>query len=166
MARIVKVKNDNGKEIKFYLNENDVGRGARGNPKRTDVQLVQFFLAEFYRVHPGLFTRLGKTKTPGSTVDIDGVFGRQTIDGIWVFQDFQKQGRIPILVDGRVTAPAGRNVVVPGLRTTMYTIYRLNDWFFRHGDNMKFNEELYMHPVILARAPALASELAQDDLYS
>jgi hypothetical protein len=143
--------------VTYYLNDTSVGAGGN-NRDRADVQLVQFFLRQFYLSHPDLFVGLPQTKIPGVSVDIDGKVGGQTIEGIRAFQNYKKNIGNPMFVDGRVSIALGRMIQGTG---NIYTIYSLNDDFFFLKDTYnQWMGKLHIHPDIVAKAPELQAELA------
>ena len=138
----------------FTLNETPIGRGQT-NRKRSDVQLVQFFLHQFYLKNPALFAQLPPTKSKVGVIKIDGEYGKQTEAGILVFQkDVQKRGS-RIKVDGIVN-------VANGVRSTsgnQFTIMFLNLFFMTLGDGKEHHGKLENHPLVFSFAPELAGEL-------
>src|SRR5215212_3393825 len=86
----------------FTINETKIGANG-DNQKRSDIQLVQFFLKKFYGRHSELFRLLPKApKSPGQFA-IDGIVGEQTITGIRLFQEHQSRGGNPLVKDGLVS---------------------------------------------------------------
>ena len=147
---------DTGELGVFALNETTVGmRGS--NNKRSDIQLVQFFLRQFYKSHPELFVLLPKTKSPSTLITIDGDCGGQTKTGILVFQRQRRQVGGTIAVDGIVNVA---HSLMSSISKTGYTIHHLNQWFNDFADGKEFNGNLENHPEIIAFAPELQAELA------
>jgi hypothetical protein len=158
MARKEDMNNisDTGEYGVFALNETSVGmRGS--NNKRSDIQLVQFFLRQFYKSHPELFVMLPKTKSPSTLITIDGDCGGQTKTGILVFQRERRQFGAMIAVDGLVNVALS---FVSSISRTGYTIHHLNRWFNVFADGNDYNGNLENHPEIIAFAPELQAELA------
>jgi hypothetical protein len=148
-----------GTDFYYYMNETSVGQGGQ-NKRRSDIQLVQFFLNQFYIGHPELFKLLPSTGSGAASVDIDGQVGLQTIEGIRQFQINRNVADRPAVVDGKVSVAQGD--VIPGTNTE-YTIHRLNLWFFTAPGNRESNAQwkgnLHSHPAI-AGASELQAELA------
>lgn len=141
----------------FTLNETSVGRNAN-NKKRSDVQLVQFFLHQFYSNHPEMFDgRVPRTKNGVPAIKIDGICGKQTELGILQFQKYYAEDAIPITVDGQVNIARSISSQING---NVYTILYLNDWFKHNGSGKEFHGNLENHPVIKQFAPELQAELA------
>lgn len=136
----------------FTLNETTVGMGG-SNYKRSDVQLVQFFLRQFYKAHPELFVLLPKTSKGGSTISIDGYYGGQTGKGIYYFQKHLKNNGSTVKVDGLVDIARG---TVSSISNTIYTIHYLNGWFQKWVDESGNVEK---HPDCIKYAPELQAEL-------
>lgn len=152
MARKEFMDEENGV---FTLNETTVGKGGN-NRKRSDVQLVQFFLQQFYFAHPELFVLLPKTRTGSFAIKIDGICGKQTEMGIRLFQEFQRS-QTPTAVDGLVNVAHSLTSSITG---TFYTIHLLNHWFTKFGGGGKeLNGNLENHPDIRIFAPELHTEL-------
>lgn len=138
----------------FTLNDTPIGKGQT-NRKRSDVQLVQFFLHQFYLKNPALFAQLPPTKNKVGVIKIDGVYGRQTEAGILVFQkDVQKRGST-IKADGVVNV--ANNVRSPS--GNQFTIMFLNLFFMSRGEGKEHHGKLENHPLIFSFAPELAGEL-------
>jgi len=139
------------------INETSVGAGGN-NKRRSDVQLVQFFLRQFYKSHPQLFAKLPKTSKPDGFVKIDGSFGPQTQGAISTFQTHERSQGLPIATDGLVDVPRG---VISSISQTVYTIIVLNSLynFLEARENGGFVTKIEDHPDILAFAPELRSEL-------
>lgn len=140
----------------FTLNETSVGTNGN-NRKRSDVQLVQFFLMHFYFEHPELFALLPKTSTGGSIIKVDGICGRQTQMGIWHYQNYVARDGFPIIVDGLVSVARGVTSPISG---EIYTIHNINNWFRLHGSGKEFHGSLENHPNVKQLAPELQAELA------
>ena len=141
----------------FSINETSVGIGGN-NRKRTDVQLIQFFLMQFYFEHEEMFDgRVPKTKQGSPIIKIDGICGRQTEMGIWHHQQYITRSGFPIRVDGLVSV--ARAVVSP-FGGEVYTIHSLNNWFRLNANGKEFHGKLEDHPNIIQFAPELRSELA------
>jgi hypothetical protein len=141
----------------FTLNETSVGR-AGNNRKRSDVQLVQFFLQQFYFEHREMFDgRVPRTKNGVPEIKIDGICGRQTELGILNFQKYHSGDGVPIIVDGLVNISRTFSSEITGMP---YTIGFLNNWFRRFGNGNQFHGNLENHPVIIQFAPELQAELA------
>lgn len=151
MARKQYVSDDQGEAI-FTFNETSVGMNGN-NRKRTDVQLIQFFLRQFYKAHPELFVLLPKTSKGGSMILIDGFYGGQTGKGIWYFQKHHKNKGFSIQVDGLVNV--GKEAE-SSISQTVYTINYLNSWFMKWSDPTGNVEK---HPDCIAYAPELQAEL-------
>lgn len=146
---------DNVVMQRFTMNSTDIGENQL-NRNKVDVELIQFFLWEFYSVNTPLFSLLPVvSRTPG--IEIDGICGRQTKSGIYNFQKYYRLRGNPILADGVVD-------VTKNLRTSgnpaIYTIWRLNEWFFANGTGtLSEKEDLLTHPVVRRRARHLIAEL-------
>ena len=154
------VKDDKLGDSIFILNETSVGAGG-DNRKRSDVQLIQFFLRHFFIPRPGLFAKLPKPrKTAPPVVAIDGNFGPQTAAGIIEFQKFMRDSaKLPTRVDGIVDVATG---FVSKISRTHYTIHSFNVFFFNENsaNNPDILNNLEKHPDIVAFAPELQAELA------
>jgi len=152
MARKELMEQPNGV---FTLNETSVGKGGN-NRKRSDIQLIQFFLKQFYDQNPALFALLPPTKKRHSVVVIDGVYGSQTEAAILLFQKDVKARGSSVKVDGLVD-------VATGLRSvnskTQFTIMFLNFFFMTRGEGKEHHGKLENHPEVFAFAPELAGEL-------
>ncbi len=144
----------------FTLNETTVGKGGY-NRKRSDVQLIQFFLRRFYTHHPELFVLLPKTKTGANFIIIDGSYGGQTEKGILLFQKNRKSDEPLIATDGLVNVA---HSVMSSISNTHYTIHFLNGWFMRHAEGREHHGSLENHWDLLAYAPELHYELATASL--
>lgn len=138
----------------FTLNETAIGRGQT-NRKRSDVQLIQFFLHQFFLKNPSLFAQLPPTRNKVGVIKIDGEYGKQTEAGILVFQqDVQKRGS-RIKVDGVVN-------IATNTRSTsgnQFTIIFMNFFFMTLGDGKEHHGKLENHPLVFSFAPELAGEL-------
>jgi peptidoglycan hydrolase-like protein with peptidoglycan-binding domain len=139
------------------INETSVGAGGN-NKRRSDVQLVQFFLRQFYKSHRSLFEKLPPTKNPDGFVKIDGSFGPQTQGAISTFQNHEKSLGLPIATDGLVDVPKG---MISSISGTVYTIVVLNSLynFLEARSTGGFVTNIQDHPDIVAFAPELRSEL-------
>lgn len=139
------------------INETSVGAGGN-NKRRSDVQLVQFFLRQFYKKHPELFKKLPKTKNPDGFVKIDGSVGPQTQSAITNFQIFQRNKGAIVATDGLVNVPKG---AVSSISGTIYTIVALNSLYnFNEAENNGgFVTKIEDHPDLVTFAPELRSEL-------
>jgi hypothetical protein len=151
MARKELMNSPNGV---FALNETPIGRGE-SNQKRSDVQLIQFFLHEFFKKNPELFALLPKTKSGGSVIKIDGKYGKQTEGGILLFQKHTKKLGSKIKDDGVVNVATG----VRSVNGNQFTIIFLNLFFKTLGDGKEHHGKLENHPTVFAFAPELAGEL-------
>lgn len=140
----------------FALNETRIGRYG-DNKKRSDIQLVQFFLKQFYQRHPELFALLPQTKSKAATIVIDGKYGKQTEMGITFFQKYVRKNGVPIKVDGLVNV--AHSLTGP-VSNTVYTIHRLNLYFKHNGEGKEHHGKLENHPDIIYYAPELSNELA------
>ena len=136
------------------LNETPVGKNV-DNRKKSDVQLVQFFLHQFFLKKPELFRKLPPTKRRQQVIVIDGAFGKQTAAGITVFQEELKQLGVPIKADGLVSVMTGTR----SARGNPFTISFLNSFFTTFGNDKEFKNNLENHPLIFSAAPELAAEL-------
>ena len=143
---------DAADEAIFTLNETSVGMNGN-NRKRTDVQLIQFYLRQFYKAHPELFALLPKTSKGGNMISIDGYYGGQTGKGIWYFQKHIREKGFSIVVDGLVNVANGGE---SSISHTIYTINYLNSWFLKWSDPTGNVER---HPDCIAFAPELQAEL-------
>ncbi len=138
----------------FWINETKVGQNQFGG-KKSDVELVQFFLKQFFLQHPELFKKLPKTRTNASFILIDGVVGDQTIEGIRSFQTFQKGGDPKQVADGVVSVPPFGHTGI--LHAGMHTILKLNLWI---GAKTNIDtSHLERHLDILMFAPNLLREM-------
>jgi peptidoglycan hydrolase-like protein with peptidoglycan-binding domain len=139
------------------INETSVGAGGN-NKRRSDVQLVQFFLRQFYKSHPEQFKKLPKTKNPDGFVKIDGSFGPQTQGAISTFQNLEKSKGLPIATDGLVDVPKG---IISSISGTLYTIIALNSLynFLEARSTGGFVTKIEDHPDIVTFAPELRAEL-------
>jgi hypothetical protein len=160
MARRIEIKNPNLPAIKtlYTVNDTPIGTGKNvTNTRAADVQLVQFFLSQFFAQNPQLYKQLAPTKS-GKFL-IDGDCGAQTKSGIWVYQTWEQKRGKPIHPDGVVspptqyTSPSGRNT---------YTILLLNEWY---GDNYgyEYYGKLENHPD-LRDAAALRADLGKSSV--
>jgi hypothetical protein len=141
----------------FTLNETSVGRGGN-NRKRSDVQLIQFFLMEFYFEHMEFFDgRVPRTKNGTPGIKIDGICGRQTELGIFHFQKAFADAGFPITVDGQVNVA---RTITSQINSNMYTIMHINNWFRLEGNGKQFHGNLENHPDLIQFAPELQAELA------
>ncbi len=145
----------------FSLNETSVGRNGN-NRKRSDVQLTQFFLKNFYELHPELFVKLPKTPSRANTIKIDGVCGSQTIAAIEEFQRFVVKSRLSSRIDGVVNVATTANL--SPLSHTTYTIFHLNSTFANRGRGREFHNHLEDHPDIISSAPELQAELKRAEV--
>ncbi len=143
----------------FVLNETIIGKGG-DNRKFSDVQLIQFFLRQFFIPRPQLFAKLPKPRRTATPVlTIDGKFGPQTATGIVEFQKFVRDaGQGTIKVDGLVNVATGFR---SSISKTIYTIMHLNLFFFNDNNNgdPNFSKKIENHPDIIAFAPELRAEL-------
>ena len=139
----------------FWLNETRVGQNER-HSKNSDVELVQFFLKQFFLEHPKLFIDLQKQINSNARVFlIDGKVGPQTVGGIRIFQNFQKGGDKRQARDGVVSvSPPGQTGI---LHAGMLTILKLNLWIEQKTNIDVLNLE--KHPDILLFAPNLLKEM-------
>jgi hypothetical protein len=144
------------------LNETAVGKNGN-NRRKSDIQLVQFFLHQFFLKNPELFRKLPPTKRKQSVIIIDGQFGKQTEAGIKVFQEELVRLGVPVKTDGLVSVMTGRR----SSRGNPFTINFLNSFFKTFGEGNEFSNNLENHPLIFSSAPELAAELfisqARDD---
>ncbi len=138
----------------FTLNETTVGKNGN-NQRRSDVQLVQFFLRQFYMKHPDLFVLLPKTRIPSNFIIIDGKNGKQTEEGIKLFQTFQRNSGVPVIIDGKVSVPNADTTPT----NDFFTILVLNGFFRRFGEGKEHHGNLENHPDVIAFAPELLGEL-------
>src|SRR5262245_18659567 len=113
MATLIIVTAD-GTDWYYYTNETSVGSGG-DNRRRSDIQLVQFFLYHFSLGHPELFKQLPKPGSGSATVDIDGAVGRQTVAAIRSFQTYENSANQPAVIDGKVSVSRGE--YIPGTHT-------------------------------------------------
>jgi hypothetical protein len=126
----------------YYTPETPVGtRKNITNKKKADVQLVQFFLSQFYTGNPDLYRKLPPTKS-GKFL-IDGDCGPQTKQGIWVFQTWAQKNRYPIYPDGAID-PATQYASPTGRYS--YSIIILNDWWVENGTGREYLLTLENHP--------------------
>lgn len=139
----------------FTLNETSVGKRGN-NKKRSDVQLIQFFLRQFYKAHPELFILLPKTKSNSNLIIIDGDCGGQTKAGILHFQK-DRSIDAKIKVDSLVDVA---HSLISSISKTTYTIHHLNHWFQLHAEGKEHHGNLENHPDVIAYAPELHAELA------
>jgi hypothetical protein len=139
----------------FTMNNSDIGEN-RTNRNKADVELIQFFLWEFYSRNGHLFSLLPRvSRTPG--IEIDGICGRQTKSGIYNFQKHHRLLGNPIRTDGVVDVT--KNLHTSG-NPAIYTIWWLNKWFFANGTGtISEKEDLRTHPVVARRARHLIAEL-------
>lgn len=153
MARKERV--DSGAVI--ILNETVVGVG--GTSRRSDIQLVQFFLRQFFLKQPELFRKLPKSrKNASALVTIDGKFGPQTAAGIVEFQKAVRARGNPIHVDGIVNVAHSVN---SSITNTQYTILFLNLFFSKFIATPEAVLDVENHPDVMAFAPELRSELSR-----
>lgn len=155
-------KNLADKEVKgnfiWEITTNDISVGLGGNNyRRSDVQLVQFFLKQFYDKHPEIFGKLPKSSA--NKFMIDGICGSQTTSGIRYFQHYQKEGNMSIAADGLVDV-CNNQSPFSTISHTVYTILHLNGWFQKNGEGREHNAHLETHPDIVRYAPELRAELA------
>ena len=156
MARRIEIKVPHLPATKtlYTVNDTPIGTGKKLNNQRTaDVQLVQFFLSQFYAKHPELFRQLAPTKN--GRFLIDGDCGAQTKSGIWVYQTWEQKRGKQIHPDGVIDPPNA--YVSPSGRNT-YTILLLNEWFLDNGTGTEHFSKLENHPD-LRGATALRAEL-------
>lgn len=144
---------DSAESLFFTVNETSVGKGGN-NTRRADVQLVQFFLKQFFAKNPELFKRLPVNHTGGFA--IDGICGGQTNTGILLFQQKMHAEKWAIGIDGLVDVPKG---LTSSISRRHYTICWLNKWFKDNGEGTEHYETLENHPDIKASAPELRTEL-------
>lgn len=160
MARKEDMTNSNYGGYKFgvfVVNETSVGKDGQ-NSKRSDVQLVQFFLGDFFIIYPGLAAGLPTAKDKRRPVALDGKYGQQTEKAILIFQQWaQAQGKT-VKADGLVSVPRG---VTSPISQNSYTILLLNAWFQKHGKDKADHGELETNLAITALAPELSRELAR-----
>lgn len=138
----------------FALNETTVGKNGQ-NRRRSDIQLVQFFLHQFFLKNPDLFRKLPPTKKRNSVIVIDGEFGKQTAAGIVVFQQDAARRGIKVKPDGLVNVATGNKSAAGN----NFTIMLMNFFFVEFGEGKEHHGNLQNHPLIFAHAPELAGEL-------
>lgn len=156
-TKVLADKNMDGSEM-LEITINDISIGLGGNNyRRADVQLVQFFLKQFYDKHPEIFSKLPRSSA-GRFV-IDGICGGQTTSGIRQFQKSQRDNGALIAVDGLVDV-CSSDSPVSSISRTVYTILHLNGWFQKFGEGREHCANLEKHPDILEYAPELQAELA------
>lgn len=144
--------NSGGQEDYGVFTLNEITVGAYGNNrKRSDVQLIQFFLQQFFFNHIELFDVVPRTKNGAPVIKIDGVCGPQTIAAI---RTFQKNREVP--ADGLVSV-VNRFI---NLQHQHYTILLLNNYFRLHGNGKEFHGQLEKHPNVIDFAPELQAELS------
>jgi hypothetical protein len=163
VALQINTNNEDGTDLYTYLNETSVGQGG-DNRRRSDIQLVQFFLDQFYIENQQLFRLLPQTRPVAVSIDFDGKVGRQTIEGIRLFQRNWCPSSPIMIADGKVSVPSTSYFGVPGTTTLVYTIFFMNVWFFSisesAGGNAQWKGNLRNHPMIKTCAPELQAELA------
>ena len=137
----------------FTLNAISVGKNGN-NTRRSDVQLVQFFLKKFYEQQPYLRQVSGL-----SGIKIDGIAGEKTAKGIWWFQHANSGIGNSIKVDGLVSVMLGNGI--SSISSTVYTILHLNRYFQMQGDGKEHHRNLEKHPDIIENAPELVAELSK-----
>lgn len=139
-----------GNGVKAYTVETAVGAG-QSNQKRSDVELVQFFLYQFFLdpIHRSLTP---KTAAGTTNFKIDGIAGNQTIQGIRIFQDRMKKFGQGSIVDGIVNIPLGESQH----RNTMWS---LNAWCYSWGKDKERFGEIENLPEVIAYAPHLRTDL-------
>jgi hypothetical protein len=140
----------------FTINETRVGVGGDNN-KRSDIQLIQFFLRKFFGRHPELFRRLPRTSNSPGQVAIDGLVGAQTKTGILLFQQHEGRAGSGLVQDGLVSV--AQSFVSP-ISQKRFTIILLNLWFEQHSGEAEFLTKLESHPDIIRFAPELQAELS------
>lgn len=144
--------------VPFLVTVNDTQIGDRrglSNSRRADVQLIQFFLSQFFAANPKLFKQLPPTKS--GRFLIDGDCGPQTKNGIWVFQTYEHRRGTAIHPDG-VVDPATPSTTENDPRSA--TILALNQWYFQNGGAKFFYARIQEHPDVRKFAPELRAELA------
>jgi hypothetical protein len=144
MARRIEFKVPHFEAVKslYYVTDTRIGTGKNvTNTRKADVQLVQFFLSQFYAGNPDLYRQLPPTKS-GKFL-IDGDCGAQTKAGIWVFQTWAQKNRYPIYPDG-VIDPATQYASPSGRYS--YAIIVLNDWWMENGTGREHITKLENHP--------------------
>ena len=155
MAHVMKVD----EEVQFYyFNATPVGSGA-DNKNLADVQLVRFFLREFFLHHPDLFKLVPKLTKDTGTIAIDGKVGGQTIKAIEMFQRHYPRF---LILDGRVSVAVSK--YVPETNNEKgFTIVALNQWFFGRNGNARWNGRLRQHPLIRS-APILLHQITYGEV--
>lgn len=135
----------------------DTPIGARQNNRRlADVELVQFFLKQFFD------DPIHKADTPPTRkgikkILIDGIVGSQTIKAITYFQKYQFNR----VIDGIVSVPI---INASFVGTRMETMWKLNHWFANNSplkDSFPNLEKLLVND---NSAPHLLAELVANDL--
>lgn len=139
----------------FSVNETSVGKGGQ-NSRRSDIQLVQFFLRDFLTVHPELIGDLPTTKNGLRPVSIDGRYGKQTEKAILIFQKWIQSQGMPIKTDGLVSVAHSMLSPISGAG---YTIMHLNVWFQKYGKDKEYHGRLEHNHEINAYAPELNTDL-------
>ena len=141
----------------YTVNDTQIGdRKGLSNARKADVQLIQFFLKQFFARNPRLFAQLPRTKS-GKFL-IDGDCGAQTRSGIWVYQTYEQKRGNGVYPDG-VVDPATSYANPNSIHS--YTILLLNDWFAQNVDvDFTYYGSLENHPDIRRDAPELRKELA------
>jgi hypothetical protein len=147
-------------EIKFPVGTPKI-RGDNTNSNRACIQLVQFFLRDFYDTHPQLRKKL--QGAPGRFL-LDGKVGPQTVSGIAVFQQHSRSTKVEtvnVINDARVSVPIG--ATVPGTEFR-WTIHALNLFFAAQTKNAATFASLFLNPAISTEAPELSAELTKAEL--
>jgi hypothetical protein len=132
--------------------------GDTTNSNQACIQLVQFFLRDFFKTHPTLARRL--PGPPGRFL-IDGKAGPQTITGIGLFQQHCRTTQVEsvkVLNDARVSVPLGKFVPGTGFH---WTIHALNLFFAAQKKNEATFKALHLNPEINAEAKLLAADLVR-----
>lgn len=138
----------------FTLNEISVGKNGN-NYRRADVQLVQFFLRDWYKRNPGQHHHLPQSSR-GKLIKIDGICGNTTNSAIYGLQKFIRSDGGNIVADGLVDVA---HSTLSTITSSVYTIHYLNRIFRKYGDGNEHHGNLENHPDIIAYAPELQSEL-------
>ena len=145
-----------GSNGEVYVNDISVGLSGN-NRRRADVQLVQFFLSQFYNKYPELSAKVCAENQ--NRFVIDGFCGKHTCVGIAVYQYYMRSKGTAIEYDGTVNIPNSASQVT-SVSHTFYTILNLNVWFRKYGDGTEYIHSLQNHPQMQKCAPELRAELA------
>jgi hypothetical protein len=95
-------------DVELVVNTTRVGLPVVNEGTKADIELVQFYLSEFFDTMPGVLipTDFPRSKKTGEMVSIDGILGPQTNAAIELFQQHLNQKK---KVDKIISVPRAIN---------------------------------------------------------